>query len=283
MEWRNDDQSTYVNTIENCFIEIRGRGVLWSPADGERAAAWYATGMPLGAVLRVVEARVRAWRFLHGEHARLPMHLRYYEPALLEHCGHLRRLGSGLGDVLEGELLAEAPTTVTDLLAELPALIEASTLPAMQHAYRAAFALLDKGLRPPDETEAAGAAARDGLDDLHLAGHGGHDRADGSVSPHDLVLHRDAGPLCQLDDAAIDALLDRCRSLLSRTLQKALSPEELAAIQGAIDGELAPFGMQLSRKALAARRTVLLERALAARFGMRVATRYGWQDPAEVA
>lgn len=248
------DQGTYVSTIERCFIEIRGRGVQWSPADADRARAWHALGIPLPAAIRVLHARLRAWKFSHGEDAKVPIHLRWYEPALLQHCRHLVRLGVDPLTLPEDALPAEP--TLPLLVDELLPLQEAAGHVALRHAYRKAFDLLDRGLQPEDGEDAA-------VD------------AGGEASGPPV-------PSAELDDAAVDTLLDRCRALLVRTVGKGLQDAEMDALEAHLDERLRPLQRQLSKKALAMRRSALTELWLAEHLGLRVPTRAGWLDPREI-
>jgi len=276
MNWQQnpDAVATYVRSIENWFIEIRGRGVQWSPADGMRAQSWYAVGVPLGTALRVLDARVRAWRFSHGAGAQLPMHLHFYEPALLQHCQQLRRIGGGAPGMLA--LASELPvsasdgqpsseTTLSDLLDELPALIAAAAHPGLAHAYRKAFALLDKALHPLQ-----------GTGEADLAG------ADQTCAQPEAKPLPAPGGVAAWADGQLDAVLDRCRALLGRTLLQVLTADEAAVLAQGVDAQLTPFRGQLSKKAMAGRRAALCERALADRFDLRLATRRGWQRPCEL-
>lgn len=239
MDWRDDTSSVaaYVGSIENCFIEIRGRGIQWSPADGARAQSWYAAGLPVEAALRVLEARIRAYRFTHGERARLPMNLSWYEPAILQHCRHLRRWGTDRESTVAATPADQpAAPSLVDLLDALPKLLAGDDDPVRQRAYRQAFAVLDKALVPSSDDGA-------------------------SAVP---------------DEATIDAVLDRCRATLLRTLQQGLDDAAAARLDSEITSQLQPFRGQLSKTALAQRRTALVERWLVAHHGVRLPTRLGW-------
>lgn len=229
------DVAAYVRAIESCFLEIRGRGVQWSPEDGARALSWHAAGLPLGAALRVLAARVQAYRFRHGEKARIPMSLAWYEPAILDQCKHLQRLGSELplplgSDAAQVPEVAEEPGLV-DLLDEVPHLLATQPGPVAERAYRQAFTLLDEALQP------------------------GH----------------------TLDDDGQDALLEKCRARMLKTLEQGLDEAEAARMAAEIDAKLQPFRGQLSRKALASRRQALVQAWLVAHHGVRLPTRRGWR------
>ncbi len=219
----------YLRAIENCFVQIRGRGVQWSPDDGARAHSWHAAGLPLGAALRVLAARVKAYRFTHGERARLPMTLAWYEPAILQQCKHLQRFGRGLPLDVQG---AEPPEPgLLDLLDALPALLQAVENPVTERAYRQAFAVLDEALQ--------------------------------------------GQPVAQ-DDDAIDAVIEKCRTKMLKTLQQGLDETAALQLQTDVDGQMQPWRGQLSRKALASRRTSLVQRWLLAHHGACLPTRRGW-------
>ncbi len=246
--------SDYVAAVEQCFVAIRGRGVLWAPEDAERALRWQATGAPLGLVVRVLQARVRAWRFRHGDHARLPMHLGWYEAAILQALKPLaiaQRTVPTAGDAAAGTMAAtepraaDAPAVAVDLplLAELldplPRLIAATGHLALQHAYRKAFEQLDALQQPADK--------------------------DGDCDPDSL---RDP-----------HTVLARCRSQLRKTVVAGLRDAEAATLQQALDHERSQLAMRLSRKALTARLEVCEEHWLAAHLGLYVPSAAGWIDP----
>ncbi|MBP47083.1 MAG: hypothetical protein CMH53_04015 [Myxococcales bacterium] len=67
----------YVRNLEALFVEVRGRGVQWSPEDGQLAAGWYRSGIELPRVAKAFEERSKAWRFHHGDRA-LPRTLSFY-------------------------------------------------------------------------------------------------------------------------------------------------------------------------------------------------------------
>jgi hypothetical protein len=226
------ETAAYVRAIESCFLEIRGRGVQWSPEDGARALSWHAAGLPLGAALRVLAARVQAYRFRHGDKARVPMSLAWYEPAILDQCKHLQKLGRELTLAPEA---APEPGLV-DLLADVPDLLATQPGPVAERAYRQAFDLLDEALRPGE--------------------------SDTAIEP--------------LSDAEEDALLVRCRARMLKTLEQGLAEADALRMAAEVDGRLAPFAGQLSRKALASRRTALVQSWLVAHHGVRLPTRRGW-------
>ena len=137
-------KAVFVASVENHFIERRGRGVQWSPSDYGHAERWHALGMPLGLALQVLDARMNAWQFKHG--GDVPMHLGFYEPAILHACKHLSRTGRTL------DVPVEATPTLLRLLDTLPPLVSAAEgHPVRQRAYQQAFDLLDTALREAQE------------------------------------------------------------------------------------------------------------------------------------
>ncbi len=60
---------SYVRALESLFVEVRGRGVQWSPEDGELAAGWYRAGVELPTVARALAERSAAWRHMHADRA----------------------------------------------------------------------------------------------------------------------------------------------------------------------------------------------------------------------
>ncbi len=237
--WRD-----YVQTVENCFLEIRGRGVHWSETDRARASAWYALGLPAGATVRVLQARVQAWQFRHGGQARLPMSLAWYEPAVLEHAKHLRQLGDVSHDPL---LTAPEPPpalTVTLLVAELAGLIAGTQHQVLGHVYGKTFDWLDSALH--------GVAADDSAD----------------------------APLAEQAAPELEALVAKCRSRMTKLLLSALDAPAQAALAQCLDTGRGENGA-VSQKAHKLREERLTERWLAGHFGHRVPTLAGWRDPRE--
>lgn len=226
----------YVRAIENCFVQIRGRGVQWSPDDAVRAHSWHAAGLPLGAALRVLAARVKAYRFTHGERARLPMTLAWYEPAILQQCKHLQRFGHELQLAAQADAQAAEPPEpgLSHLLDALPALLQAADNAVTERAYRQAFAVLDEALQ--------------------------------------------AGEPPAQDDEAIDAVIEKCRARMLKTLQQGLDEAAAQRIETEVDAQLQPWRGQLSRKVLASRRSALVQRWLLAHHGASLPTRSGWTN-----
>lgn len=243
----DDDAPTFVRIVENCFLEIRGRGVHWSPLDSARATGWHALGLPAAATVRVLQARVLAWRFRHGATARLPHHLAWYEPAVLEHCRHLARLGDGSADALHAdelapEVLTVATPTVTALVAELTALLSRPQSAAVAHVYGKTFDWLDRALQGADPDAAPDAA----------------------MAPT-------AAP-------ELAVLVETCRRRMNKLLAAALPPAEALQLTAHLREQAIATGT-LSAKARKMREERLTERWLAGHFGHHVPTLAGWQDP----
>ncbi|MSP91130.1 MAG: hypothetical protein EXR79_04905 [Myxococcales bacterium] len=145
----------YLASIENCFIALRGRGIQWSHDDGARARSWFDVGVPAGAVVRVIEARVRAWEFSHGRASSVPASLRWYDPAVLDHTRHLRRVGHTEGHACESTgVPADADITLGHLVDMAADLARSAPAPIAAHAYRAGFAALDRRLHGSDAEDA---------------------------------------------------------------------------------------------------------------------------------
>jgi hypothetical protein len=174
--------------------------------------------------------------------------LAWYDKAILEQHRHLARQGrpAQVPSATQEDTLDGADpadhATLGDLLDPLPDLAKAASHPVVAIAYRKAHTWLDKQLHPAKDAE--------------------------------LAADEPAGDL--------DAQIDRCQALLRRTVLAGLDDTEMAVVDAAVDGQLSPFVGQLGRKALLGRRQALLDRELAARFGLRMPTRAGWIDPRDV-
>ena len=238
--WRD-----YVMTVENCFLEIRGRGVHWSETDRARASAWHALGLPAGATVRVLQARVKAWQFRHGQQARLPMNLAWYEPAVLEHAKHLRQLGDVQLDPLLDQPAAPPTFTVTLLVAELAGLIAANRNQVLGHVYGKTFEWLDNAL------------------------HGAAPDADPDA------------PVAAAMPPELDLLVEKCRARMTKLLLSALDDGDQAALAAFLAASPDP-NAGLSHKARKLRLERLTERWLGGAFGHRVPTLAGWRDPREM-
>lgn len=239
------DVSSYLLALEECFLAIRGRGVQWSRADRDVAEAWQCAGVPLGTALRVIQARVRAWKFRHGDLARLPMALGYYSPAVLQAAKTLGPLRSSHGQAAPippavATLIAEPPL-FAELLDPLPELLGATRHLALQHAYRKAFDALDEAQRP-----------KAGWD-------------------------RDDPP----EEKSVDAIttLAKIRTQLRKLTVAGLTAVEAEALATWLTPQTAALALRLSRKAAAERTAALEEAWLAEHLALRVPTPWGWLDP----
>ena len=79
---RIEDESAWLQAVEERFRALRGRPLLLSPADFERARAWYRQGIPLWLVLGSLEEVFR--QAAHRRPPVRPRSLAYCEPAVLE-------------------------------------------------------------------------------------------------------------------------------------------------------------------------------------------------------
>ena len=251
----------YVNSIEACFIAIRGRGVQWSPSDGALALRWHSDGVPVGLVVRVIGARVRAWRFRLGEHTRLPMHLGWYAPAIvqaLRAIGHVsvrRDVQPEVDAVSLNVTLADQEVTLADqeidscmpeLLDPLPDMIENATNLAVKHAYKLAFELLDKTLRRAGDHDLPGDPAEEFAD----------------LPP-------------------VEQAIERCVQKLRKTIVEGLDSAELAILDAHVAAALAPMRTRLSKKALNFQRAYQQQLWLSTRYAVLWPTLNGWIDPLE--
>lgn len=250
-------ETAYLCALEECFVAVRGRGVQWAPSDAQVANHWNSQGIPLSLVLRVVQARVRAWRFRHGDTARLPMALRWYSPAVLQAARPLGPLGGTAdapsarpGDTLPepsaetGEL--PPPAIFAELLDPLPALLEQTRHLALKHAYSKAFDALDRAQRPAND-----AGGGEGAEEL-------------------------------AEEAALgdpEALIAKVRQQMRKLTVAGLSEAEAAALEAWLAPQRAQLTLRLSRKAAAERLQVLQEQWLGQELAMRVPTPWGWLDP----
>lgn len=233
----------WVRALENVFIDIRGRGVQWSEADTALATEWFRQGRALPAVIRAIEQRVKALRFVRGE-AALPRHLAYYDSAVA-------RLDSGDPDRATApaaaasrdhespQALPAAVRLLMSLIDEVPALVETAADPAVAGAYRKAGAALGKALLGDGQTEEPPGGA--------------------AVTP-DLA-----------------SALQSSEDVLVRTLLKGIGATEAGRVREELDRRLAAEPRGGSKAARAARERVLLTRLLAQTHALRVPTADGWR------
>ena len=245
----------YVQRLEGVFLQLRGRGVQWSPEDAARAGAWYRAGLPLTTVVGAIEGRVKAFRFVNGNDAALPRHLAWYEPTVTRRRGHLRIPDAAVAAEHPSQPPGDAtvapetlPAPVAGLLAlvdALPELVQRTTDPALTEAYGRA----QRSLR-------------------RLTGVGTHATA--------------APP--ELDEATLDAAVRRCRATVVRTLMAGIGPKAAAEVESQVAAKLAAEGASgASAKARQARARILQERLLGSRYGLHLPTMEGWRNPAGTA
>ena len=237
----------YVRRLEGMFLQLRGRGVQWSPEDAARAGAWYRAGLPLTTVVGAIEGRVKAFRFVNGDDAALPRHLAWYEPTVTRRRGHGRipvAQPAPLSAAGPGAMEAD-PAPLEGLLVlvdALPELVAGAEDPALAEAYGRA----QRSLR-------------------RLTGAG----ASGASAPP------------QLDEATLSAAVSRCRTNMVRTLMTGIGPGAAAELQARVAAKMAAEGAgSASAKAQRARAQVLLERSLGAEYGLHLPTMAGWRNPA---
>jgi hypothetical protein len=246
--WEAGDEVGYVQHLEGLFLELRGRGVQWSPEDSARASHWYKAGLPLASVVGAIEGRVRTFRYLNGNDASLPRHLGWYEPTVIKARGRMRLPPPATAALLPGPDAVHvhdgAAATLLDLMDALPDLVDGAADPALAEAYRRAL----RGLRRLGDQAMTSAAT-------------------GEI---------DAPP--SLDAATFEAGLKRCRATLVRTLLAGIGPAAAGEIQAGVDAKLvAERADRGSKKARQARTRILLERALGERWGLQLPTSDGWR------
>jgi len=240
-----DPCSTWVSAVEECFVAIRGRGVVWAPADSERAARWFHAGVSLGVAIRVLQARVRAWQFRYGADTRLPMTLAWYEPAILQASRAVVVAGPGQP---VPQAVAEEPKVearLAELLDAVPRLLEQNHNLIAQYAYRKAFEGLDAAQRPPD--------------------------ASAEPDPEALAA--------QLADPV--EVVARVRAQLRKIACKGLDEDQAAQLEHYVAAGLA--GSTLSKKAKELRKVALIEEWLSVHLGLLWPDLDGWHSAADVA
>ena len=108
---REAELSRYIQRLEGLFLQLRGRGVQWSPEDSARARAWFRQGLPLAAVVGAIEGRVKAFRYLNGNDAALPRHLGWYETSIGRNKGRFRLPGRATAGEMSRAASAPVPHT----------------------------------------------------------------------------------------------------------------------------------------------------------------------------
>ncbi len=84
-----EQEAGWLAAVEERFRQLRGRPLLLSPADFERARSWYRRGIPLWLVLDTLEELFR--RAAATDPPRRPRSLAYCEPAVLERFEEWKR------------------------------------------------------------------------------------------------------------------------------------------------------------------------------------------------
>lgn len=243
----DEELARYVRQLESIFVDLRGRGVQWTPDDVGRAARWRAAGVPLSVAKRVVSARVAALRHVHGEDARVPFELRHYERALSDAMGGRAGL----------------------------ARLDRATASPWQHfaaAGDAAERWVDDADAPPSGPLAwAAELARTGADLTFVDPAVAH-------ATRDAVARLDKLVLGDLAEAEIEAGVAAIRRRLRQQLARGIGPAQAAALEASVQDALEP-GM--SPRARKERSAALAEAWLSARFGARWPTADGWCAAAE--
>ncbi|GEM_PF-2973685 len=259
----NEPTARYVNALENLFVQIRGRGVQWSADDRERAQRWQQMGVSLPRIVAAIQTRAKAYRFLHGNAADLPIRLRFYESAVLG-TDALKRIAAnmpaptapsiGLGpatlslattnpgsarqirDVEVERDGSDSPATkVFDLLDHLPTLALESEDPAVREAYLRAGRSLARSLTGKTR-----------------------DTADG------------------IDGPGAVAAIERARRVLRKTMLEGIGEAARGGLEADVHTELSR-GM-MSASARKKRRLVLVDRELGRRFGVQFPHEDGWRQ-----
>jgi len=240
--------AAYIAAIEDCFVAARGRGVQWAPEDCALAAGWSNEGVPIGLVCRVLAARVRAWRWRHGDDARMPMHLGWYAGAVIQ-AGRPLACAPGAsqdGPSAGGDLVAAgAAPCLAELVDPLPGWIAAATHPAIAHAYRDACAALDRAQRPAHDRDTADPGTPEG----------------------------------GWPDPAL--VVKACRKRIRTLIVAGLTPAERAALDRAVEASVAPLAQRASKRVLAERQAEAQERWLSAELAVQFPSVDGWAPAGE--
>ncbi len=242
-----NELTAYLQTLQACFVELRGRGVVWSAQDAWQAEQWFRLGIPATTAVQVLKLRMEAWRYVHGAQAAVPRELRWYEPALLDACRHRLKFGTALPESLDNTTAARAePQTaerhdcgpVLHLLRQATELRATATHLVWQH-------LLDHGIKALDQA---------------LAGK---------------VEDDEAGWEANLP--AADGVCAKLQRQWPKLLEAGLSDAELEARAAFVADRLGPLQQRLSRKALTERTRWLELQWAAATMQFRWPTAEGFQ------
>lgn len=236
----------YIGSIEACFVALRGRGVVWAPSDAALAARWCDEHVPIDVVVRVLGARVRAWRFRFGQGAPMPMHLGWYAPAVVQAVRSLGHFAAGSQPpaAYPVAVVANELPALAELLDPLPAWIAAEKHLAVRHAYQQSFKALDRLQRRSDDDLPGDAA--DEFADLPPA----------------------------------EAGIAKCRATQLRLIVAGLADAESAALQAAVASALGPLRQRFSAKALKTQAAAVQEAWLSQHLGVRWPAVAGWVDGA---
>ena len=107
----DEEAQAYFRTVEEHFIDRRGRPLLLSPGDVNRVAVWYQGGIPLAAVLEGIDVHFERMA-RRNKPARRAVTLAYVEDDVLEAWAGARRRRLGSVPAAEGE--AQAPGGVVE-------------------------------------------------------------------------------------------------------------------------------------------------------------------------
>ena len=256
----NEPTARFVNTLENLFVQLRGRGVQWSADDRERAQRWQQMGVSLPRIVAAIETRAKAYRFLHGSAADLPIRLRFYEAAVLG-TDKLRRLSAastGSAVATPTRAVAVGPRTADEGRAEqgLPDDSVADETPAGR-----VFSLLDR--LPTLAHESADPAVRE----AYL-------RAGRSLARSLTGKTRDCAD--GIDAQAAAAAVQRARRVLRKTMLDGIGEAARGKLEADVHQRLVRG--TLSASARKKRRLVLVDRELCQRFGVQFPYEDGWRD-----
>lgn len=83
MTVRRADRLSYADLVTDYFTELRGRGLMLSPADLEWVDRWEAEGIPVEVVCRGLKLGAERHEATRPG-ARPPQHLGYYAPAVAD-------------------------------------------------------------------------------------------------------------------------------------------------------------------------------------------------------
>lgn len=128
----------YVQGLEALFVDVRGRGVQWSPSDGDLAMRWYRAGVELATVARLLAEASDTWRYHNGQTA-LPQSLSWIQKAV-------ERASSGVPtrqlESAAAHTLPDDDAVLAGLISEGRQVAQAHSDPAVQRATSKAIAAL---------------------------------------------------------------------------------------------------------------------------------------------